>query len=318
MSDSSNGETGVLIPISREDYLKTKQINNKKLKITYIKLDQLQYFKDHPFKLYEGNRLDNLIQSIKQKGIMQPIHVRCISEGKYEILSGHNRVNASKEAGIDEIPAIIHDGISDEDARILVVDSNFEQRHLDEIKHSEFANALHMLNEAMKKKSGFRSDKIKSVEDMDADNRLRTMEVIGNKYGMSKVAVARYIRIAYLIKELQEELDNKKMGLGVAEQLSYLKESEQSLVEALVKTNIKINTEQARALRKASESSKEKPLDKATINKIFEPKESEIRVSSIKLNKNFLSQFFDDKHSKEDILNTIAKALEQYHSNQNI
>ena len=97
-----------------------------------------------------------------------------------------------------------------------------------------------------------------------------------------------------------------------------MKESEQSIVQALLKANIKIDAERAKALHEASELSKEKPLDNATIKKILESKRSDVRVSSIKLNKNFLSQFFDVKQSEEDILNTIAKALEQYHSNRNI
>lgn len=317
MSDSAYRRTGELTPLRRRKNLKSEQGGSKVPQITKIELDRLIFFKDHPFKLYEGDQLNEFVHSIEQMGVMQPIHVRHAEDGKYEILSGHNRVNAAKIAGLDAIPAIILDDLSDEDAKIFVIDSNYNQRSKADMRPSEVANSLHMLNEAMKKKSGYRSDMVDVEEGADADSRLRTMEIIGKRYGISQAKVGRYIRIACLIKELQEELDNNKIGMGTAVHLSYLKESEQMIVNALLETNIKISTEQAKALHQASESTNEEALDESMIKKILEPKESNIKVPPIKLPQKFLSKYFDDKQSEEDILDTIAKALELYHSNQN-
>lgn len=177
--------------------------------IKEISLELLIPFKNHPFHLYGGKQLEDLAYSIKQNGVMQPIHIRPADEERYEILAGHNRVEASKKADLKKIPSIIHKDMSDEDAAIFVVESNFNQRSCKDMKPSVFANSLYMLNEAMKKKSGYRSDKEDVVEGSQSDNRTRTMHLIGNKYGLSQSSIARYIRLAYLIKELQERVDSK-------------------------------------------------------------------------------------------------------------
>lgn len=320
MPDETKDERHIRKPFSKENDGKSKQTSSttlKALKTTNIKLELLVPFAGHPFKLYEGERLKDLVESIKQRGVMQPIHVRPIDDGKYEILAGHNRVNASREAGLDEIPAIILSDISDEDAQIFVVDSNFNQRSSSEMKPSELANSLYMLNEAMKKKSGHRSDKDEAEDGSQSDNRSRTMNLIGKKHNLSQATIARYIRIAHLIKDLQAWLDTKSIGMGVAMQLSYLKEPEQQIVESLLETNPMINTEQAKALRKESKSLKKGTLNEETIRRILEPKKSEVKVKSIKLDSDFLSQFFNDNQSQEDIQDTITKALKLYHLSQN-
>lgn len=315
MSDDAKDKKGMLKPITRKNVAKSEQTIGKTpetLNTTNIKLELLKDFKGHPFKLYEGKRLADLVESIKQMGVMQPIHVRPINNAKYEILAGHNRVNASREAGLDTIPAIVLNNISNEDARIFVVDSNFNQRSSSEMKPSELANSLYMLNEAMKKKSGYRSDKEETEDGSQSDNRSRTMNLIGKKHNLSQATVARYIRVAHLIEKLQEKLDDKKIRMGVAEQLSYLKEAEQQIVESLLEANVTINMEQAKTLRKESVSLEDGTLNEETIRKILEPKVSEAKVKSVKLDSDFLSQFFNDNQSQEDIQDTITKALEQY------
>ena len=318
MPDSTDNNSDVMIPIRTKDYFKSKETRSKKPKLANVKLNQLQYFENHPFKLYEGERLDDMVNSIKQSGVMQPICVRNIGGEKYEILSGHNRVNASREAGLDVVPVLIYENMNDEDAKIFVVESNFNQRSAKELKPSELANALYMLNEAMKKKSGFRSDLEETTEDSNEDNNLRTMNLLGNMHSLSQATIARYIRFAYLIKELQEELDNKKIGRGVAVHLSYLKESEQKIVETLIESNIRINIEQAKALHRESESSDGNELNEEVIKKILESEKDEVdvKVPSINLDKKFLSQFFDSKQSEEDIMDTIAEALKLYHASR--
>ena len=108
---------GVYEPIRRGSKANSDK-NCPSFKITNIKLDSLIPFADHPFKLYEGQRLEDLVCSIKEEGVTEPIIVRPIGDGKYEILAGHNRVHAAREAGLNVIPSIIRADLSDEEARV--------------------------------------------------------------------------------------------------------------------------------------------------------------------------------------------------------
>lgn len=308
---SSNAkEPTAYSPIFRKD--SSEQENRKTSKTTdivNIEIAQLQPFPKHPFKLYEGKRLEDLVESIKQMGIMQPIHVRPIAEEKYEILAGHNRVHAAKEIGLDTAPAIVLENMTDEDAKIFVVDSNFNQRSSSEMKPSELAKSLYMLNEAMKKKSGHRSDK---EDGSQTDNRFRTMSLIGKKHNLSQATIARYIRIAHLIEELQERLDNKEIGIGVASHLSYLNKLEQEIIEKLLGEGLTIDLQRAGMLHKNAESKKDEPLTEEELRNILEIQKVNSKVKSVKLSSDFLSSFFSDGQSAEDIQDTISKALEQY------
>lgn len=291
---------------------KTNQNYEKNLEtIKEIRLELLIPFKNHPFHLYGGKQLEDLSYSIKQNGVMQPIHIRPADEGKYEILAGHNRVEASKKADLKKIPSIIHKDMSDEDAAIFVVESNFNQRSCKDIKPSEFANSLYMLNEAIKKKSGYRSDKEDIVEGSQSNNRTRTMHMIGNKYGLSQSSIARYIRLAYLIKGLQERVDNKQISKSVAVQLSYLDQTLQQNIEELLEDGMNIDIEQA---KKIYEISKDKILDKEKIAKILVPKKQERKPRRVRLDDDILSRFFPESQSQDDIQDTITKALELYYS----
>lgn len=297
---------------------RTKQNCEKKPEtVREIKLEMLRPFKNHPFDLYEGKQLEDLAQSIKLNGILQPIHIRPVAGEKYEILSGHNRVNASKEAGLEKIPSIIHKGMSDEDAEIFVVESNLNQRSRKDMKPSELANSLNMLNEATKKKSGYRSDKEEAGEELQTDNRIRTMACIGNRYDLSSATIARYIRLAYLIKGLQQKVDKKMISLSVAVQLSYLDKSEQQNIEELLEDGMVIDAEKAKKIREISELSKggimEGILDKEKIAKILAPKKQQRKVRRVRISDDILSRFFHNDQSQEEIQDTITKALELYY-----
>ena len=304
MADNPNN--GIIEPIRRNSNASSDK-NCPSLKITNIKLDTLVPFADHPFKLYEGQQLADLVCSIRDNGVEQPIIVRSIGDEKYEILAGHNRVHAAREAGLDTVPAIIRDDLSDEDAKILVVESNFNQRSVKEMKPSELANSLHMLNEAMKKKPGYRSDLQEPEDGSQSDNRLRTMHVIGKKHGLSQATIARYIRIAQLSKGLQEYLDRKMIGLGVAEYLSYLRSDEQAVVQGLVEGDAKVGLQQARELKKQSSDHE---LSEDEINEIISPKATAPKRRAVKLREDIFTRYFTEGETPEEIEDTIARALE--------
>ncbi|MCO5387004.1 MAG: ParB/RepB/Spo0J family partition protein [Desulfosporosinus sp.] len=131
-------------------------IEDEKLKvldkeaILELEIDSLVPFENHPFKLYTGQRLNDMVESIRENGVIQPIVVRNIGKGKYEILAGHNRVNASRLAGLTKIRADIRENISDDEAALIVTISNFEQRSTSDMLPSELAKSLKMQLEAAK------------------------------------------------------------------------------------------------------------------------------------------------------------------------
>ena len=297
--------SNIIEPNRRKSYQ-----DSSRMKVIHIKLENLKPFSEHPFELYKGQRLEDLIRSIQQNGVLAPILVRKIADEadeSYEILSGHNRVNAVKEIGEDEIPAIICVPKSDDEARILVIESNFNQRSIKDMKPSELANSLHMLNEAMKKKPGYRSDLQESEAGSQSDNRSRTMHVIGERYNLSQATIGRYIRVAKLSKGLLECLDNKLIGLGAAEPLSYLRPSEQTVVQKLVEGNVKVGTQQSQELKRRSSDHE---LDEEEIKQIIAPKVTLPKRKSIKLKESLLTKYFPDNQSPEEIEATIEKALE--------
>lgn len=275
----------------------------------YIPLEKLTPFPDNPFKPYEGQRLEDLIRSIQDNGVLMPILVRKTSDETYEILAGHNRVNAARECGLDKVPAMICEPKSDEEVWKIVVESNFNQRSVKDLKPSELANSLYRLNEAIKKKPGYRSDLHELAAGSQSDNRLRTMHFIGERYNLSQATIARYIRVALLSKGLQECLDNRVIGLGVAERLSYLRPSEQDIVQRLLEENIKIDARQAQTLKKQS---LDHELDEDTICQIISPQTPVPKMKSIKLREDFLKKYFDENQTPEEIEDTIVKALDLF------
>ena len=279
------------------------------MKIIELQPEQLKPFANHPFKPYDRPRLNDLIQDIKERGILTPILVRKTDDEKYryEILAGHNRVKAAKELELSTVPAIICVPKSDEEAMMIVIKTNFEQRSIKDMKPSELANSFHMLNEAMKKKPGYRSDLQEPEDGSQSDNRSRTMHVIGERHDLSQATIARYIRIAQLSKGLQECLDSKLIGLGVAEYLSYLRPDEQAIVQRLVEGNTKVDIPQAKELK---EQSSDHELSEDEINKIISPKAPAPKRKAIKLREDLFAKYFSESETPEEIEDTIIRALE--------
>ena len=277
-----------------------------------INIDRFVDFKDHPFKPYEGQRFQDMVESIKANGVILPIIVRQIADDKYEILSGHNRMAAAREAGLTLIPAVVKQGLTDGEALLIVTETNLIQRSFADLKHSERAIALATHYDAMKKKSGYRSDLLQDIEKLTADplgHRSNTRDKLGSQYGLSKNTITRYLRVNKLIPELKSRLDDDEIAMRSAVSLSYLRKKEQQIVESLLKDNMNINMEQAEKLRKASS---ETELKKSDILKIIEPKKELSKVKPITFSGEFLSQYFDEKQSVEDIKKLIDEALKQY------
>lgn len=245
-----------------EDY-EEELSKDEKAKQDMLKIEQLIPFENHPFKLYEGERFNEMVESIKQFGVIVPIVVRK-KKLKFQVLSGHNRVEACKALGLKEIPAIVKEGLTEEEALLIVTETNTMQRSFTDLPHSERATVVAVRHEAMKKQ-GFRSDLLEEIEKLSKSpissedltsrplgEKLNTDGMVGNEYGLSARNVSRYIRISKLPKEFKELVDNGKIAMRAGVDLSYLREESLDIIHAIVtEENFKIDMKRARNLRGA-------------------------------------------------------------------
>ena len=314
---TNDSDDFVFYPIQRKQYV-MKNTEADTLEIKKVELDKLVTFDKHPFKLYEGQRFTDMVESVRSNGVMVPIVVRSYikEEGKYEILSGHNRVAAAREAGLKEVPVIIRNNLTDEEALLIVTETNLIQRSFADLKHSERAVALSIHYEAMKKNSGYRSDLLAEIEELTCaplGHRKRTRDKLGAQYSLGKTTVARYLRVNKLIPALKERLDNDEIGMRVAEALSYLRIEEQNVVENLLAKGTRINIKQADTLKAESEKGE---LNLVNISEILSSGYFPGKVKQVKLSGQFLERYFHQEQSVEEVEKIIAEALEQYFSNK--
>ncbi len=228
--------------------------------VEMLDIDAIRPFRDHPFHLYEGERLDDMVESIKEHGILNPIIVRKMHFG-YEMLSGHNRQNAGKLAGLKEIPAIVKENLPDAEAYVYVIETNLMQRSFTDLAITEKAAVLaerydkvlyqrkkdEIISEIKALENGFEPDTEKGGH---SDHLSKNRDNIGQEYGLSGSSVARLLRVNQLIPELKDLVDKGELQLMAAVQLSFMPEAAQKLaMEASAKSGIKINKEIAKKVR---------------------------------------------------------------------
>ena len=195
-------------------------MNNNLKSPVNIPVEKIRPFEGHPYKVLDNDEMNNLIDSIQQKGVISPIVVRPLenTDDEYEIISGHRRLRASVKAGLETVPALIY-AVSRDEAAIMLVDSNLHREH---ILPSEKAFAYKLKLEAIKRQ-GERTDLTSS----QLETKLRADEIIGAQIGESRAQIQRYIRLTYLIPELLEMMDENKIALSVGVELSFLDEQMQ-------------------------------------------------------------------------------------------
>ena len=191
-----------------------------------IELYKIGEFPDHPFRVIDDDKMEEMVKSVKEHGVLLPVIVRKRGEGNYQMISGHRRKRACELAGIDKIKCIVKD-LTDDEATILMVDSNIQR---EEILPSEKAFAYKMKLEAMKHQ-GKRVDLEENETSRPLDGKLESAERMGEEVGESARTIQRYIRLTYLIPELLEQVDNKRIAFRPAVELSYLSEENQYVVE---------------------------------------------------------------------------------------
>ena len=195
-------------------------------KVIHININEIDDFPEHPFKVIVNDEMNEMVESIKEKGVLVPTIVRKKDDGRYEMISGHRRKKASELLGIETVPCIVRN-LTDEEATIIMVDSNLQR---EKILPSEKAFAYKMKLEAMNHQ-GSRKD----LTSTPVVSKLRSNEMLGKEIGESREQIRRYIRLTYLIPKLLEYVDNDvikdndkpSIALRPAVELSYLKEEEQ-------------------------------------------------------------------------------------------
>ena len=263
-----------------------------------MSVSELKPFEAQPFKVLMDESMDELVQSIKESGVLSPLVVRPHKDGGYEILSGHRRATACKLAGRDKVPVIIRH-LDDDMAAIFLVDSNLQREN---ILPSEKAYAYRLKLEAMKRQ-GRRTD----LTSDQIGPKLSTKQ-IGKEGGDSQTQVKRYIRLTELIDPLLDLVDNKKLPINSAVELSYLGSKFQSdVAKAIERDETAPSIEQAAKIRRFAESG---ILSAKAIDRIMREQKPEKRKVTLK--EDMLNQYFPEDFTVKQIEETLVKLLENW------
>ncbi len=272
--------------------------------LTDLPVDDLYSFKDHPFRQYTEEKMEEMVESVQEHGVITPILVRPRKDGDgYEIISGHNRVEACRRAGIETIPATIRD-LDDDTAIILMVDSNLKQR--EKLLPTEKAKAYKMKLEALKRQAG-RPSKNSSQLGMNFQGR-QTLEIIGEDAGDSRNTVHRYIRLTNLIPALQEAVDDGRLAFNPAVEVSYLDEADQEIVQEIMdRDQISPSLSQAQKLHRLSQIDK---IDDSAIEAVMTVEKP--MYETITFRRNTVEKYFPAGTSGKEIEQIIIRLLENY------
>lgn len=276
--------------------------------IVKISANELHGFFDHTFKPLNEKKYLELRASIRENGQLVPIEVRVRELGGYEIIIGHNRVQACKDEQIEYVHAIVKN-YTDDEARIRMIDSNIQR---DELYPSELAKAYRMKLE-IRNRQGKRvdlseiTDEITSVHnEQKLEKRKTSREIVAEELGVSPSELQRYVRLTYLIPALLYYVDEKRISFLVGIDLSYLTEKEQNIVyEFLDFQECNITTKQSNEIKILS---KEKSLTKENVKNIL--KGDAKKPQNIKLRMADISSFFPENISEKEIIDEIIRLLE--------
>lgn len=302
-------------------------------------LDSLIPYRNHKFTLYEGERLNDMIESIKRNGVLNPIIARPANEiGKYEILAGHNRCNAARLAGLTAVPCIVKNGLTENEAEVYVIETNLMQRGFNDLSISEQATVLAYRHSKMfsdEKAEAIRNE-LQNIENGGSDNDdtenavyvnengKSKLAAVGTEYGLSKNSVARLIRVSKLTEELLPSIDLKLLPVRAGVEISYTSKNAQKAIfefykETVVKDDkeyqaVRIDMKYAPALRDLftdfNGSVKEAMKMLESYSKGVESKPQKPKPR--KLNAETYCEFFDDEDTDEYINGVIYEALQMY------
>lgn len=282
----------------------------------YLDIDLLQPFPAHQFKLYEGTRREEMIASVKEFGVLMPLIVWKTQEGHHFILSGHNRKEAAVAAGLTQVPVVLRDNLTTEEATLIVTETNLRQRSFGDMSHSERAICLKQHYDATKSQ-GKRRDLLESMEaqwdgreEEPEDGILSLRERLAKESEISRATFARYVKIASLHTDLLQHLDEGRLSFLGAYQLSFVEDDalQEELAQWIAKGE-KLSQAQTRLLRNLFEEEGDLHLQE-----FFAVKPKKEKARSMALSSKLMSTYFQPNQSKEEIELILEDALKQYFS----
>ena len=269
-----------------------------------IEVAKIRTFKNHPFKVLDDDKMESLVDSIRENGILNPVIVRPDKTGNYEMISGHRRLHAAGIVGLVKIPAIVKE-MSDDEAIIKMVDANIQR---EEILPSERAWSLKMKMDAMRRQ-GSRTDLTCGTE----CQKLSSDEV-GEAFGLKGRQVRKYVRLTELISELMDYVDMKKIPISMAVDISYFDEQVQKWVYEYIKDNGFLKPVQIAALKEQPNLSNASQYNVISIlNGALPQKSSSAKVS---LSEKKLDRYFPPHYSAKQREEVIIQLLEQWSKEQ--
>ena len=271
--------------------------------MTEIRIDQIHSFKNHPFRVTDDEKMSDLIQSVKENGILVPVMVRPDADGSYEMISGHRRMHAARLVGLETIPALVRD-MPDDEATIAMVDANLQR---EEILPSERAFSLKMKMDAMRHQGSCRHDVDKT--EADAAER-KTANEVGNEAGIGGRQVQRYIRLTQLVPELLDLVDQKQLSMVGAVTISYYDQELQKWIYEYIKEMGMIRPVQVEALKAQTNLEN---ITKYTLNQILNDALPEKKPDGkIVFSKRKLDKFFPEHLSPAEREEVIIRLLSKW------
>lgn len=273
-------------------------------KVVRIPLAELHPFPNHPFHVRDDEAMQNTVDSIKEYGVLTPGIVRPREDGGYEIVAGHRRKHGSELAGLSDMLCIVRE-MDDDTATILMVDSNIQR---EDILPSERAQAYKMKAEALNRKMG-RPAKENEGQVVPTFRGKKTSEIIGEQVGENYKQVERYMRLTELQPELQQMVDDKKIAMTPAVELSYLKpEEQQMLLTAIDSEQATPSLSQAQRMKKLSQAGKLN--DDTMLDIMMEQKKPE--KCDLTFSGDVLRKYFPRSYTPQRMQETIIKLLEAW------
>ena len=269
-----------------------------------IEVSKIHPFKDHPFKVIDDDKMHELVESIMMNGVLMPVIVRPTEDDEYEMISGHRRLFAVNQIGLERIPAIIKD-YDDDEAILAMVDSNLQR---EEILPSEKAFAYKMRYDAMRRQ-GQRNDLTSSR----IGKKLWADQELAKEVGESRGQIHRYLRLVELIPQLLDLVDKKALALATAVEISFIEPKIQEMLYAYMQENDICKTFQIFALRDyLKENGTITKMELIRILNENAPKNEDNRFQKITLTKNKLREFFPVFYTKSQMENVLFKLLEDW------
>ena len=274
-----------------------------------IEIAKIRPFKDHPFKVVDDEKMQDLVESIRVNGILSPVLIRPIGNDIYEMVSGHRRMHAASILGMECVPAIIRE-MTDDEAIVKMVDANIQR---EELLPSEKAFAYKMKMDAMKRQ-GFRKDLQEGETPTQNGWKSETAVLIGQELGESKNQIRRYIRLTELIPELLDYVDQKRIQFTVAVEISYIDHEIQKWLYEYIRDNGAIKLNQINLLRTELQSGA--MTESKMISLLNDSQPGKKPSSKLTFSEKKLREYFPDNYSTTEMRNVIENLLSDWKQRQ--